>query len=120
MWSDTGSYERASPGDIATIQDASALTAAASADIDDRATARAARARSRRIPRVSTLPPPDGSHESAQVSDDLTIDDGWETWRWPGKARSGKGTRGRRGELSNCAPVPEPSETPRSSDVVFS
>ena len=76
----------------------SARVAAASADIDDRATARAARARSRRIPRVSTLPPPDGSHESAQVSDDLTIDDGWETWPWPGKARSGEATRGRRWE----------------------
>ena len=35
-------------------------------------------------------------------------------------APGGEATRGRRGELSNCAPVPEPSETPRSSDVVFS
>jgi hypothetical protein len=30
MWSDTGSYERASPGDIATIQDASAYNLASS------------------------------------------------------------------------------------------
>lgn len=40
--------------------------------------------------------------------------------RGAGQERPGaKATRGS-GELSNCAPVPEPSETPRFSDVVFS